>query len=39
MTGLEFIALATIGFAAVGEAVSLASEHGPDIIDQVKGWF
>jgi hypothetical protein len=39
MTGLEFIALATIGFAAVGEAVSLASEHGPAIIDQVKGWF
>ena len=39
MTGLEFIALATIGVAAVGEAVSLASEHGPALVDQVRGWF
>lgn len=39
MTGIEFMAVATIGMAAIGEAVSLISEHGPAIIDQVKGWF
>ena len=39
MTGIEFMAVATIGMAAVGEVVSLASEHGPAIIDQIKGWF
>jgi len=39
MTGIEFMALATIGMAAIGEAVSLASEHGPAIIEQVKSWF
>ena len=25
--------------AAIGEVVILASEHGPAIIEQVKGWF
>ena len=39
MTGIEFMAVATIGMAAFGEVVSLASEHGPAIIDQIKGWF
>ena len=39
MTGIEFMAVATIGMAAIGEVVSLASEHGPAIIDQVKSWF
>jgi hypothetical protein len=39
MTGIEFLAVATIGMAAIGEAVSLASEHGPAIIEQVKSWF
>ena len=39
MTGFEFIAVATISMAAIGEVVSLASEHGPAIIDQVKNWF
>ena len=39
MTGIEFMALATIGMVAVGEVVSLAAEHGPALIDQVKSWF
>ena len=39
MTGIEFMAVATIGMAAIVEAVSLASEHGPAIIEQVKSWF
>ena len=39
MTGFEFMAVATIGMVAVGEVVALASEHGPAIIEQVKGWF
>mgnify|MGYP003123563619 CR=1 FL=1 len=39
MTGFEFLALATIGFAAVGEAINLAVEHGPALIEQVKGWI
>ena len=39
MTGIEFMAVATIGMAAIGEVVSLASEYGPEIIDQVKNWF
>ncbi len=39
MTGFEFIAVATIGMAAIGEVVNLASEHGPALIDQVKNWF
>lgn len=39
MTGIEFLALATIGMAAVGEVVSLTTEYGPAIVDQVKGWF
>ena len=39
MTGIEFLALATIGMAAVGEVVSLTAEYGPAIVDQVKGWF
>ena len=39
MTGIEFMAVATIGMVAVGEVVSLATEHGPALIDQVKGWF
>jgi len=39
MTGIEFLALATIGFAAVGEVINLASEHGPALVDQVRGWF
>jgi len=39
MTGIEFMAVATIGMAAIGEAVSLATEHGPALIDQVKSWF
>lgn len=39
MTGIEFMAVATIGMAAIGEVVILASEHGPAIIEQVKGWF
>ena len=39
MTGIEFLALATIGMAAVGEVVSLTAEYGPVIVDQVKGWF
>lgn len=39
MTGIEFMAVATIGMAAIGEVVSLAAEHGPALIDQVKGWF
>ena len=39
MTGLESMAVATIGMLAVGEVVSLTAEYGPTIIDQVKGWF
>jgi len=39
MTGIEFLAVATIGFAVVGEVISLASEHGPAMVDQVRGWF
>jgi|TARA_E500000318_G_scaffold2034_1_gene2693 hypothetical protein len=39
MTGLEFMALAAITFGAVAEVVTLASEHGPAIVDQVRGWF
>jgi hypothetical protein len=39
MTGFEFMVVATIGMTAIGEVVGLASEHGPAIIDQVKGWF
>jgi hypothetical protein len=39
MTGLEFMVVAGIGMAAVGEVVSLTAEYGPAIIDQVKGWF
>lgn len=39
MTGFEFMAVATIGMAAIGEVVSLTVEHGPAIIEQVKGWF
>lgn len=39
MTGFEFMAVATIGMAAVGEVVALTAEYGPAIIEQVKGWF
>jgi len=39
MTGFEFMAVATIGMAAVGEVVALTAEYGPVLIDQVKGWF
>ena len=39
MTGLEFMALATITFGAIAEGVALASEHGPAIVDQVRGWL
>ena len=39
MTGSEFMAVATIGMVAIGEVVSLAAEHGPALIDQVKNWF
>ena len=39
MTGIEFMAVATIGMVAIGEVVSLASEHGQDIIEKVKSWF
>ena len=39
MTGIEFMAVATIGMVAIGEVVSLAAEHGPALIDQVKNWF
>ena len=39
MTGIEFMAVAAIGMAAIGEVVSLATEHGPAFIDQVKNWF
>ena len=39
MTGIEFMAVAAIGMAAIGEAVSLATEHGPALIEQVKSWF
>ena len=39
MTGIEFMAVAAIGMAAIGEVVSLATEHGPALIDQVKNWF
>ena len=39
MTGIEFMAVATIGMVAVGEVVSLAAEYGPALVDQVMGWF
>jgi|TARA_R110000851_G_scaffold181199_2_gene328837 hypothetical protein len=39
MTGIEFMAVATIGVAAIGEVVNLAVEHGPALIEQVKNWF
>jgi len=39
MTGLEFMAVATIGMAAIGEVVSLTAEYGPALVEQVKGWF
>lgn len=39
MTGIEFMAVATIGMAAVGEVVNLAAEYGPALVDQVMGWF
>ena len=39
MTGIEFMAVAVIGMAAVSEVVSLTAEYGPAILDQVKGWF
>tara|TARA_R110002012_G_scaffold321624_2_gene550208 strand:+ start:548 stop:667 length:120 start_codon:yes stop_codon:yes gene_type:complete len=39
MTGIEFMAVATIGMVAIGEVVNLAVEHGPALIDQVKSWF
>ena len=39
MTGIEFMAVATIGMVAIGEVVSFATEHGPALIDQVKNWF
>ena len=39
MTGIEFMAVATIGMVAIGEVVSVATEHGPALIDQVKNWF
>ena len=39
MTGFEFMVVAGIAFAAIGEVASLASEHGPAIVDQVRGWF
>jgi hypothetical protein len=39
MTGFEFMVVAGIGMAAVGEVVALTVEHGPAIIEQVKGWF
>jgi|TARA_B100000497_G_scaffold53975_1_gene61895 hypothetical protein len=39
MTGIEFMAVATIGMVAVGEVVSLTAEYGPALIEQVKGWF
>ena len=39
MTGIEFMAVATIGMVAIGEVISLAYEHGPALVDQVRGWF
>ena len=39
MTGFEFLAVATIGMAAVGEVVSLATEYCPALFDQFMGWF
>tara|TARA_A100001015_G_C14545939_1_gene539707 strand:- start:365 stop:484 length:120 start_codon:yes stop_codon:yes gene_type:complete len=39
MTGIEFMAFATIGMVAVGEVVNLAVEYGPALVDQVIGWF
>ena len=39
MTGFEFMAVATLGMAAIGEVVALTAEYGPVLIDQVKGWF
>jgi len=39
MTGIEFMAVATIGMVAVGEVVALTAEYGPVLIEQVKGWF
>ncbi len=39
MTGIEFMAVAAIGMAAVGEVVSLTAEYGPALVEQVKGWF
>jgi len=39
MTGIEFMAVATIGMVAVGEVVNLAAEYGPALVDQVMGWF
>jgi len=39
MTGIEFMAVATIGMLAVGEVVALTAEYGPVLIEQVKGWF
>ena len=39
MTGIEFMAVATIGMAAVGEVVSLTAEYGPALVEQVKGWL
>mgnify|MGYP005670095417 CR=1 FL=1 len=37
MTGIEFMAVATIGMVVVGEAVNLAVEYGPALVDQVIG--
>lgn len=39
MTGIEFMAVATIGMVAIGEVVALTAEYGPVLIEQVKGWF
>ena len=39
MTGIEFMAVATIGMLAVGEVVALTAEYGPVLIEQVKGWL
>ena len=39
MTGFEFMVVAGIGMAAVGEVVSPTAEYGPVLIDQVQGWF
>ena len=39
MTGIEFMAVATIGMLAVGEVVNLAAEYGRALVDQVMGCF